>query len=93
MEEVRLQKYLAYIERLNFELNGLKSLTAQFMSDSPFKADLERFVMVKNEYLEKFKEYNLAQQLLIKTYAPDCAGRGYMHEFNFVSGEMSVYKM
>lgn len=41
---------MAYIERLNFELNGLKSLTAQFMSDSPFKADLERFVMVKNEY-------------------------------------------
>jgi hypothetical protein len=56
------------LERSWYENEGLRTLLAQFASDSPFKPDNEKFEILINKYIKSYMEYNIIFSTLASVY-------------------------
>lgn len=78
------------IERLWYEVEGLKNLLTQFTSDSPFKPDENRYDKLLNYYIEKFCEYSICWNYINDKYAKEYLGSKYSILINFTTVELEV---
>lgn len=63
--------YMIDLERANYEYQGYRSLLTQFMSDTPFKPDEEKFNQILEEYIKSYMEYNIIFNHLIYLFVPE----------------------
>lgn len=79
-----------FIEKLWYETEGLKTLIAQFTSDSPFKPDEQRYSLLIKEYIEKYCEYNIIWNILISKYAEEYSKKEYSILVNFNKCQLEI---
>lgn len=70
-----------FVEKYWFELQGLKDLVVQFISNSELTVNNDKFEKILKEYLEAYIAFNIAYNKIISKYVEDYEKKNVFIDF------------
>lgn len=89
VKRIRLEDTtVEYIQMLAYEADGLRVLNCQILKSGG--ANTAQYRQFQTDYLERYKEYQVALQEVMREAAPEYTGPQWTFNINYLSGELIV---